>query len=155
MSATFLMRMPRRAAAERAVAGGETNYQNPEGLPALRQSISDYVFRTAGVRYPLDAIVVCSGGRPVLFGAFTAVANPGDKVIFSVPSWQNDSYSWLARAESIVIEATLDTGFQPTIEQIRPHLHEAVMLCICSPGNPTGTVMGRKQLDDILRAAVS
>ena len=135
-----------------AVARGETNYPNPEGLPALRQSISDYVFRTAGVRYPLDAIVVCSGGRPVLFGAFMAVANPGDKVIFSVPSWQNDSYSWLARAESIVIEATLETGFQPTIEQIRPHLPEAVMLCICSPGNPTGTVMGRKHLREILDA---
>ena len=51
---------------QNAVARGETNYPNPEGLPALRQSISDYVFRTAGVRYPLDAIVVCSGGRPVL-----------------------------------------------------------------------------------------
>ena len=47
-----------------AVARGETNYPNPEGLPALRQAISDYVFRTAGVRYPVDAIVVCSGGRP-------------------------------------------------------------------------------------------
>jgi aspartate aminotransferase len=138
-----------------AVARGETNYPNPEGLPALRQAISDYVFRTAGVRYPVDAIVVCSGGRPVLFGAYTAIVNPGEKVIFSVPSWQNDSYSWIARAESIVIEATLETGFQPTIEQIRPHLSKAVMLCICSPGNPTGTVMGREHLREILDAVVS
>lgn len=138
-----------------AVARGETNYPNPEGLPVLRQAISDYVFRTAGVRYPLDAIVVCSGGRPVLFGAYNAIVNPGDKVIFSVPSWQNDSYSWITRAESIVIEATLDTGFQPTIDQIRPHLSEAVMLCICSPGNPTGTVMGREHLREILDAVVA
>ena len=138
-----------------AVARGETNYPNPEGLPVLRQAISDYVFRTAGVRYPLDAIVVCSGGRPVLFGAYNAIVNPGDKVIFSVPSWQNDSYSWITRAESIVIEATLETGFQPTIDQIRPHLSEAVMLCICSPGNPTGTVMGREHLREILDAVVA
>ena len=138
-----------------AVARGETNYPNPEGLPVLRQAISDYVFRTAGVRYPLDAIVVCSGGRPVLFGAYNAIVNPGDKVIFSVPSWQNDSYSWITRAESIVIEATLETGFQPTIDQIRPHLSQAVMLCICSPGNPTGTVMGREHLREILDAVVA
>ena len=138
-----------------AVARGETNYPNPEGLPVLRQAISDYVFRTAGVRYPLDAIVVCSGGRPVLFGAYNAIVNPGDKVIFSVPSWQNDSYSWITRAESIVIEATLETGFQPTIDQIRPHLSHAVMLCICSPGNPTGTVMGREHLREILDAVVA
>jgi aspartate aminotransferase len=149
--------IPRRLsqAIQDAVARGETNYPNPEGLPGLRQSISDYVFRTAGVRYPLDAIVVCSGGRPVLYGAYRAVVNPGDKVVFSVPSWQNDAYSWLTHAESVVIEASVDTGFQPTIEQIRPHLGEAAMICICSPGNPTGTVMTEQQLGDILRAVVS
>lgn len=137
-----------------AVARGETNYPNPEGLPVLRQAISDYVFRTAGVRYPLDAIVVCSGGRPVLYGAYRAIVNPGDKVVFSVPSWQNDAYSWLTGAKSVVIEATLDTGFQPTVEQFRPHLADAAMICICSPGNPTGTVMTEQQLGDILRAVV-
>ena len=138
-----------------AVARGETNYPNPEGLPGLRQSISDYVARTAGVRYPLDAIVVCSGGRPVLYGTYRAVVNPGDKVLFSVPSWQNDAYSWLTKGESIVIEAGVETGFQPTVEQFRPHLPEAAMVCICSPGNPTGTVMSEQQLRDILEAVVA
>ena len=138
-----------------AVARGETNYPNPEGIPALRQSISDYVARTAGVRYPPDAIVVCSGGRPVLYGAYRAIVNPGDKVMFSVPSWQNDAYALLTGGESIVIEASVDTGFQPTIEQFGPHLGEAAMLCICSPGNPTGTVITEQQLGDILRAVVA
>ncbi len=137
-----------------AVARGETNYPNPEGLPVLRQAISDYVARTAGVRYPLDAIVVCSGGRPVLYGAYRAIINPGDKVLFSVPSWQNDAYAWLTGGESIVVESTLESGFQPTVEDFRPHLGDAAMLCICSPGNPTGTVMSEQQLGDILRAVV-
>ena len=58
--------IPRRLSEllQSAIARGETNYPNPEGLPVLRQAISDYVCRTSGVRYPLDAIVVCSGGRP-------------------------------------------------------------------------------------------
>lgn len=148
--------IPRRLsqAIQDAVARGETNYPNPEGLPVLRQAISDYVFRTAGVRYPIDCIVVCSGGRPVLYGAYRAVANPGDKIVFSVPSWQNDAYSWLTHAESVVIEAGPETGFQPTLEQLQPHLGDAAMICICSPGNPTGTVMGEQQLGDILRAVV-
>lgn len=137
-----------------AVARGETNYPTPEGMPLLRQAISDYVFRTAGIRYPVDAIVVCSGGRPVLYGAYRAVTNPGDKVVFSVPSWQNDAYSNLTGAESVVIEATAETGFQPTLEQFRPHLKDAAMICICSPGNPTGTVMTVEQLGSILRAVV-
>ncbi|MEO7366414.1 MAG: aminotransferase class I/II-fold pyridoxal phosphate-dependent enzyme, partial [Gemmatimonadaceae bacterium] len=137
-----------------AVARGETNYPNPEGLPVLRQAISDYVARTAGVRYPIDAIVVCSGGRPVLYGAYRAIINPGDKVLFSVPSWQNDAYSWLTGGESIVVESSIESGFQPTVEDFRPHLGDAAMLCICSPGNPTGTVMSEQQLGDILLAVV-
>jgi aspartate aminotransferase len=106
------------------------------------------------VRYPLDAIVVCSGGRPVLYGAYRAIVNPGDKVLFSVPSWQNDAYSWLTGGESIVIEGRPETGFQPTADQFRPHLHEAAMVCICSPGNPTGTVMSEPQLREIIEAIV-
>jgi aspartate aminotransferase len=141
-------------AIQAAVGRGETNYPYPDGLPVVRQAISDYVARTAGIRYPIDAIVVCSGGRPVLFGAYHAIVNAGDKVLFSVPSWQNDAYSWLTGAESIVIEASHETGFQPTVDQFRPHLGEAAMVCICSPGNPTGTVMSRPQLEDILTAVV-
>ena len=138
-----------------AVARGETNYPTPEGMLALRQSISDYVARTAGVRYPVEAIVVCSGGRPVLYGAYRVIINPGDKVLFSVPSWQNDAYSWLTGGESIVIESTEATGFQPTAAEFAPHLSQAAMICICSPGNPTGTVMSEQQLGDILRAVVA
>ena len=137
-----------------AVARGETNYPTPEGMLALREAISDYVFRTAGIRYPVDAIVVCSGGRPVLYGAYRAIVNPGDKVVFSVPSWQNDAYSTLTGAVSVVIEAGVETGFQPTLEQFRPHLSDAAMICICSPGNPTGTVMTEQQLREILDAVV-
>lgn len=137
-----------------AVARGETNYPTPEGMLALRQAISDYVFRTAGVRYPVDAIVVCSGGRPVLYAAYRAVVNPGDRVLYSVPSWQNDSYAWLVGAEQVVVEAAAETGFQPTLDQLAPHLPGAAMLCICSPGNPTGTVMSEAHLSEILTAVV-
>ncbi len=138
-----------------AIARGETNYPTPEGMLPLRQAISDYVFRTAGVRYPVDAIVVSSGGRPVLYGAYRAVINPGDKVLYSVPSWQNDSYAWLTGGESLEIQATAETGFQPTLAQVAPHLSEAALLCLCSPGNPTGSVMAEPQLREILLAVVA
>lgn len=137
-----------------AVARGETNYPTPEGMLPLRQAISDYVFRTAGVRYPVEAIVVCSGGRPVLYGAYRALINPGDKVLYSVPSWQNDSYAWLTGGESLEVQGTPESGFQPTLAQLAPHIPNASMLCICSPGNPTGTVMTESQLRDILVAVV-
>lgn len=138
-----------------AIARGETNYPTPEGMLPLRQAISDYVFRTAGVRYPVDAIVVSSGGRPVLYGVYRAVINPGDKVLYSVPSWQNDSYAWLTGGDSLEIQATAETGFQPTLAQLAPHLPDAALLCLCSPGNPTGSVMAEPQLREILLAVVA
>lgn len=137
-----------------AIGRGETNYPTPEGMLPLREAISEFIYRNAGVRYPVDAIVVCSGGRPIIYGAYRAIVNPGDKVLYSVPSWQNDSYSWLTGGESIEIEAKDDTNFQPTLEQLAPHIPEAAMLCLCSPGNPTGSVMASEQMEGILRAVV-
>jgi aspartate aminotransferase len=138
-----------------AIGRGETNYPTPEGMLPLRQAISDYVFRNAGVRYPVDAISVCSGGRPVLYGAYRAIVNPGDKVLYSVPSWQNDAYSWITGAQSIEIEGKRETGFQPTLDQLAPHFPEAAMLCLCSPGNPAGSVMPAEELIRILRAVLA
>jgi aspartate aminotransferase len=148
--------IPARLAEEiqAAIGRGETNYPTPEGMLPLRQAISDFVYRRAGVRYPVEAIVVCSGGRPAIYGTYRAVVNPGDKVVYSVPSWQNDAYSWLTSAQSIEIEATKDTGFQPTLEQFAPFIPEAALLCLCSPGNPTGSVMSAEQLTEILLAVV-
>jgi len=137
-----------------AIGRGETNYPTPEGMLPLRQAISDFVYRRAGVRYPVEAIVVCSGGRPAIYGTYRAIINPGDKVVYSVPSWQNDAYSWLTSAQSIEIEAPKDTGFQPTLEQFAPFIPEAALLCLCSPGNPTGSVMPAEQLTEILLAVV-
>jgi aspartate aminotransferase len=137
-----------------AIGRGETNYPTPEGMLPLREAISEFIYRNTGVRYPVEAIVVCSGGRPVIYGTYRAIINPGDKVLYSVPSWQNDSYSWLTGGESIEIEAKDDTNFQPTLEQLAPHIPEAAMLCLCSPGNPTGSVMGAEQMTEILEAVV-
>src|SRR5215212_10310163 len=58
--------IPRKLAEEiqAAIGRGETNYPTPEGMLPLRQAISEHVYRQSGVRYPVEAIVVCSGGRP-------------------------------------------------------------------------------------------
>jgi len=49
----------------------------------------------------------------------------------------------------------VETGFQPTLQQLAPHLGEAALLCLCSPGNPTGTVMSAVHLTEVLQAVVA
>lgn len=138
----------------KALASGSTNYPPPPGLLALRQAIADYTERCSGVRYPIDSVLVTCGGRPVLYGAYLTVIVPGDTVVYSVPSWQNDSYAWLSGAKPVEIEAKSENGFQPTLAELSPHLGTARLLCLCSPGNPTGTAMDPGVFRSILEAVV-
>lgn len=138
-----------------ALSAGSTNYPPQPGLLALREAVRDYIERSCGVHYPLESILITSGGRPVIYAAFRILVSPGEKVVYSVPSWQNDSYSWLSGAREILITAEASNGFQPTLEQIAPHLPDARMLCLCSPGNPTGTAMDPEVFRSILLAVVA
>ncbi len=138
-----------------ALSAGCTNYPPQPGLLALREAVRDYVERACGVHYPVESILITSGGRPVIYSAFRILVSPGEKVVYSVPSWQNDSYSWLSGAREVVITAKPSNGFQPTLEEIEPHLADARMLCLCSPGNPTGTAMDPAVFRSILEAVVA
>ena len=139
---------------ENALESGSTNYPPPPGLPSLRKAVCDYVERCSGVRYPVESVLITCGGRPVLYGAYLTLLSPGDTVVYSVPSWQNDSYAWLSAAKAVEIEAKSGNGFQPTLAELAPHLKTARLVCLCSPGNPTGTAMEPDVLESILRAVV-
>jgi aspartate aminotransferase len=75
-------------------------------------------------------------------------------VLYSVPSWNNDHYAGFVGARERVITAERGRGFQPTAEEVGPWLDEATLLCLCSPGNPTGTVLPAEELRAILEAVV-
>jgi aspartate aminotransferase len=138
----------------RALERGETNYPPSEGVAALRQAIAGYIERESGVRYPVESVLVACGGRPIVYAGYRAVLDPGDTVVYSVPSWNNDYYSEITETTAIEIVASREDGFQPRFDQLAPHLGNASLLCLCSPGNPTGTMMPRETLRAILTAVV-
>jgi aspartate aminotransferase len=135
-----------------AYAAGETNYPPSDGVPSLRRAVAGYVAREWGVRYPVDSILIASGARPILYAAFRCVLNPGDTVVYPVPSWNNNHYAWLSGARAVQVPTTPDRGFMPTLEQFEPYLAEARLICVNSPLNPAGTVMAPDELRRITRA---
>ncbi len=139
---------------KRAYTAGETNYPPSDGLMALRRAVADYVAREWEVRYPIESVLIASGARPVLYTAYRCILNPGDKVVYSVPSWNNNHYAWICSAEAVEIPTTAEQGFLPTLDQIAPHLRDAKMVCINTPLNPAGTVMEPESLAQITRAIV-
>src|SRR5580658_8445089 len=126
-----------------------TNYPAAEGNLDLRESISAFIKDREGLTYLPTEIVVASGGRPLIYAVFRTIVDPGDKVIYAVPSWNNNHYTHLNGGEHVVIEATAENNFMPTAEAIRPHIKGASLLCLCSPQNPTGTTISKKDLSAI------
>lgn len=137
-----------------ALAAGETNYPPSDGLLTLRQSVVEYVQRDHGVRYPLESVIITSGGRPAIYGIFRCLVDAGDTVAYSVPSWNNDHYARFVGAETRVVVADRARGFQPTARELAPALADATLLCLCSPGNPTGTILPPGELQAILETVV-
>ncbi len=127
----------------------QTNYPGAFGMPSLRKAISQLLLRYSDVNYDPNDILIASGGRPLIYSFYRTIIDRGDKVIYPVPSWNNHYYTHLSDAESILLETTPENNFMPTAAEIKPHLSDATLIALCSPLNPTGTVMGKTALEEI------
>jgi aspartate aminotransferase len=139
---------------ERALRRGETNYPPSAGITALREQVSALYAREFGVSIPAGSIVVTGGARPGLFAAYQLTVEPGDRVVFPVPSWNNDHYSQLAGATPVPIECDASTAFLPTAAALAPALRGARLLALNSPVNPTGTAFDAATLGTICDAVL-
>lgn len=129
-----------------ALQSGQTNYPPADGIPELRKAIRSLYERELGLCYPLSSIVVQSGGRPGIYAAYRTLLNPGDAVIYALPSWNNSYYCQLVGARPIEIPTRPEDGFLPTAEAIAAHIGEARLVVLNTPVNPCGTVMSAEHL---------
>lgn len=128
---------------------GFTNYPPAEGILSLRESVSTFISEREGIDYAASEILIAAGGRPLIYALYRALVDKGDKVIYSVPSWNNNHYVHFVEGVHEVIEARAENNFMPLAEDIRPHLKGAALIALCSPLNPTGTIFKKKELEDI------
>jgi len=126
-----------------------TNYPAAEGNLDLREAVHNFTKDEEGLDYSINEILVASGGRPLIYTVFRALCDKGDKIIYAVPSWNNNHYTHFVSGEHIVIEAKAENNFMPTAAAIRPFIKEAVLISLCSPQNPTGTTFRKEELEDI------
>ena len=127
----------------------QTNYPPADGMLELRNAVSNLLKERGELDYKNDEILIAGGARPLIYSIFKALVDAGDKVIFAVPSWNNNHYSYLNFAESIVIEATPEHNFMPRASDIAPFIKEATLVALCSPQNPTGTIFTKEGLSEI------
>jgi len=126
-----------------------TNYPAAEGNLDLRESISAFLKDREALQYSPAEILVASGGRPLIYSLFRILVDKGDKVIYAVPSWNNNHYTQFTGGVHVVVEAFAESNFMPTADAMRPHIKGATLICLCSPQNPTGTTLSREDLTAI------
>ena len=128
---------------------GFTTYPPAEGIRELRESVSAFIKSWQDLDYSIDEILIASGGRPLIYSMYRCIVDKGDKVIYAVPSWNNNHYVHLCDGEHVTIEAHAENNFLPLAKDIAPHLKGACLLALCSPQNPTGTTFSMEELKAI------
>lgn len=126
-----------------------TNYPPADGIPELRKAVAEFLKDRQGIDVATNEILIAAGGRPLIYTLFKTIVDKGDKVIYAVPSWNNNHYVHMNDAVHCKIEAKAENLFMPTAEELVPHLPGATLLCLCTPQNPTGTTLGKHELEKI------
>jgi aspartate aminotransferase len=126
-----------------------TNYPPADGIYELRKAVKLFIEEHEHLSFEMNEILIASGGRPLIYTLFKTIADPGDKVIYAVPSWNNNHYSNMNGVEHCMVEATPENNFMPHACDIARNIKGAVLVCLCTPQNPTGTTLRKEELEKI------
>jgi aspartate aminotransferase len=133
---------------------GHTNYPPAEGILSLRETVVELLADRYELDYGVQNILIAGGSRPLIYALYLALIDPGDKVIYPAPSWNNNHYCHLSSANGVAVVTTVENNFMPTAAQLKPHFKGATLLALCSPLNPTGTMFTQQQLEEICDAVI-
>lgn len=128
---------------------GYTSYTANRGMPELREEISKHYKRRYNLDYNSDKnILVTVGVSEALDIALRAVIDVGDEVLIPEPCYVSyQACTILAGGIPVSVDAKIDNEFRITPEELEPHLTpKTKAILIGYPNNPTGAVMGRKDL---------
>jgi len=143
------------AAGKQALDDGYTRYTPAAGLPQVRQTIAEYVAETRGIPVTLDNVVVVPGGKPIIFYAILALVNAGDEVVYPNPGFPTyESMIDFVGARAVPMPLREAKGFSFDPDEFASLVNANTKLIILnSPGNPTGGVMSRTDLQVVAELA--
>jgi len=126
-----------------------------DGIAELKQAICAKFKRDNGLDYKPSQVSGGIGGKQILYNALMATLNEGDEVVIPAPYWVSyPDMVLLAGGTPVIAEASLQTGFKLTADQLEAAITDKTKwLIFNSPSNPTGagyTWDELKQLTDVL-----
>lgn len=146
---------PAPAAARKALAAAldenPLGYTVALGLPDLRAGIAALYARWYGVDLDPGRVIVTAGSSGAFLLAFSALFDAGDRVALGEPGYP--SYRQILRAMSVIpvgMPTSAENRYQPVPADIPENVQG---LIVASPGNPSGTMLGKPELSALMQAA--
>ena len=136
---------------------GRTFYTSNAGLKELKIEISRYMDRKFHLDYDYNhEIIVTVGGSEAIDIAMRAMIDPGDEVLIPQPSFVcYPPCALLAGGKPVVIELKEENEFRLTAEEVLAAVTpKTKILVLPFPNNPTGSVMEKKDLEEIAKVVI-
>jgi aspartate aminotransferase len=145
-----------KAAAIASLEAGFTKYTPSSGIPELRQAIAEKFLTDNHLEYKPSQIIVSCGAKHSCYNAILATCQPGDEVIIPAPYWLSyPEMVRLAGAEPVFVSTSEENGWKITAEEFENAMTPRTkMIILNSPGNPTGVVYSRQELEALGAVAV-
>jgi len=144
-------------AAVAALAAGKTKYTASAGLLELREAICAKLKADNGLSYTPDLISINCGAKHSCYNAILATCGPGDEVIIPAPFWTSyPDMVRLAGATPIIVPTKQENGWKMTADEFEAAMSPSTkMVIINSPGNPTGVVYSKEELEALGEIALA
>ena len=146
-----------KEAAIKALQEGFTKYTPSAGLHELRTAISEKFAKDNDIDYKPNQVIVSNGAKQSCFNAILACCEPGDEVIIPAPYWLSyPDMVLLVGAEPVIVHTKASNAYKMTAEEFENAMTPRTkMVIINSPGNPTGSVYTREELEALVEVALT
>ncbi len=131
-------------------------YAVSNGIPELIKSLQDY-YTTYDMHFDKDEILITNGGSEAILFTLMAICDPGDNIIVPEPFYTNyNGFSQCINVEVNPITTKAEMGFHlPSKEEITSRINSKTKgILLSNPGNPTGTVYTKEEIDMIGKIAI-
>ncbi len=139
----------------RQAAQGVLAYSPSQGLDETLDALSEY-YRAYDISLSRDEMIVTTGGSEAITFALLAVTDVGDAILVPEPYYTNyNSYAQITGIQIVPIETHAENGFRlPERKSIEAKITpKTKAILFCNPGNPTGVVYTRSELEMLAEIA--
>lgn len=132
------------------------SYGPSQGTPMLREAIAQYLNEDYSLNIETGDVFITTGGSEAILFLMLSTLNPGDDILIPEPFYANyNSIACIAGVNIVPITTSVEDGFHlPPKEKIESVVTDKTKaMLICTPNNPTGTVLRRDEMDMVVDIA--